>query len=109
MSSIALIVIADDGLAVFSSIGAAETYMEAVDVEDGVYSGAYDSDGRLYSIQYSGIGAWDPGQVEILPTDTIDKEAASNAIRLNSKFPLPETATFTELVAALERHVRPLK
>jgi len=42
MKRVGLIVASDDGCAVFTSVEAAEGYLEAVDVEDGVYPAGYD-------------------------------------------------------------------
>jgi hypothetical protein len=47
---ICLIVAADEPALFYSSVDAAEQYLEAIDVEDGVYSAAYGPDGSLYQI-----------------------------------------------------------
>jgi len=51
---IALIVAADEPALFFTSIKAAESYLETIDVENYEYSAAYDPDGRLYQIGTSG-------------------------------------------------------
>lgn len=47
---VGLIVEADEPALFFSSPEAAELYMEATDVENGVYKAAYDSEGNPYTI-----------------------------------------------------------
>ena len=51
---IVLIVAADEPALFFTSIEAAESYLEAIDVENGEYSAAYGPDGRPYQIGTSG-------------------------------------------------------
>ena len=46
----ALFVAADEPLLVFPSVAAAERYLEAIDVENGVYPAAYGPNGELYRI-----------------------------------------------------------
>lgn len=46
----AVFVAADEPLLVFPSTGAAEDYLEAIDVEDGVYPAAYGPNGERYWI-----------------------------------------------------------
>lgn len=45
-----LIIDAEDGLALFSSLSAARGYIEVPDVEDGVYGPAFDAEGRLVAV-----------------------------------------------------------
>jgi hypothetical protein len=47
---IGLIVEADEPVLFFSTIKAAETYMEPIDVRDGVYKAAYDVRGNSFAI-----------------------------------------------------------
>src|SRR5688500_2627001 len=47
-AEIRLIVAADEPALFFSSVKAAETYLEAIDVEDGVYGAAYGPNGEPY-------------------------------------------------------------
>jgi hypothetical protein len=48
---ISLIVAADEPALFYSSVEAAEQDLEAIDVEDGIYSAAYGPDGALYQIE----------------------------------------------------------
>ena len=50
ISTVALFVQADEPLLIFSSIGEAERYLEAVDVKDGVYPAVFGPLGEPYSI-----------------------------------------------------------
>lgn len=50
----ALFVAADEPLLVFPSVTAAEQYLEASDVEDGVYPAAYGPKGELYDVRCVG-------------------------------------------------------
>ncbi len=58
---ISLIIAADEPALFFSSIDAAERYLEPIDVENGVYTAAYGPDGSAYR-----IGVKD-GRVTIAP------------------------------------------
>jgi hypothetical protein len=49
-AEIQLIVAADEPALFFSSVNAAETYLEAIDVENGVYGAAYGPRGEPYVI-----------------------------------------------------------
>lgn len=51
---VGLIVVADEPALFFSSISAAEGYLEAIDVDEGVYPLAYDIKGKLYRIRSNG-------------------------------------------------------
>ena len=53
-AAIALIVAADEPALFFSSIEAAESYLEWIDVENGVYPVAYDPDGNVYRLSHDG-------------------------------------------------------
>ena len=53
-ATIKLIVAADEPVLFFSSIAAAESYLEWIDVEDGVYPIAYDPDGNVYRLKTEG-------------------------------------------------------
>lgn len=53
-TSIELIVAADEPALFFSSVSAAEGYLEAVDVRDGVYTAAYGPNGEPFSIGVEG-------------------------------------------------------
>ena len=53
-AAIALIVAADEPALFFSSVNAAERYLEWIDVKDGVYSIAYDPDGSIYRLRHDG-------------------------------------------------------
>jgi hypothetical protein len=53
-AEIRLIVAADEPALFFSSVEAAETYLEAIDVEDGVYGAAHGTHGEPYVISTSG-------------------------------------------------------
>ena len=46
-----IIVLSKDELCVFESIESAEQYMEAIDVKNGEYLAAYDSEGRRFQIR----------------------------------------------------------
>lgn len=46
-----IVVLEGDNLAFFSSRVAAEQYLEAIDVEAGVYSGAFDADGHALKLR----------------------------------------------------------
>jgi len=59
-----LVISDQDGTLFFSSIAAAESYIEAIDVEDG-RTHAYDVEGRPYSVEARGLGAWSAGRVVI--------------------------------------------
>lgn len=49
-SGIQLVVAADEPALFFTSTGAAESYLEAVDVEEGIYTAAYGVNGEPYRI-----------------------------------------------------------
>lgn len=59
-----LIVSDDHETLFFSSVAAAESYLEAIDVEDG-RTHAYDVEGRHYSVEAKGLGTWSAGRVVI--------------------------------------------
>lgn len=54
MSTIALIVEADEPTLFFSSVSGAEAYLEAIDVSDGVYPVAYGPDGQVFQLEVIG-------------------------------------------------------
>lgn len=56
MSTIALIVEADEPALFFSSVIGAEGYLEAIDVSDGVYPVAYGPDGQVFRLEAIGDG-----------------------------------------------------
>lgn len=64
-SPVFLIVKSRDGLMLFSSIKSAESYIEAIDVEDGEYECIFDINGSKYEISYSGLTTWNSGGVHI--------------------------------------------
>jgi hypothetical protein len=63
----ALFVVADEPLLVFPSVAAAQQYLEAVDVQDGVYPAAYGPTGKPYRVGTRGR------QVVIEPTGETEK------------------------------------
>lgn len=80
MKRVGLIVASDDGCAVFTSVEAAEKYLEAADVEDGVYPVGYDADGRVFRIHASGVTTWNPGRVTITPNGEKDAQSLRDLI-----------------------------
>jgi hypothetical protein len=58
---ISLVIAADEPALFFSSIEAAEQYLEAVDVEAGVYTAAYGRDGSPYRLNVK------EGRVAVVP------------------------------------------
>ncbi len=54
MSTIALIVEADEPALFFASVSGAEAYLEAIDVSDGVYPVAYGPDGQVFQLEAIG-------------------------------------------------------
>ncbi|HEX8584313.1 MAG TPA: hypothetical protein VF680_07880 [Allosphingosinicella sp.] len=54
MPLLKLVVVADEPALLFSSISSAEGYLEAVDVENGVYPIAYDPTGKIYRLTTNG-------------------------------------------------------
>lgn len=54
MAKIALIVAADEPALFFSSIERAERTLEAIDVEDGVYTAAFGPGGEVYEVETDG-------------------------------------------------------
>jgi hypothetical protein len=53
-AAIKLIVAADEPALFYSSVDAATTHLEWIDVEDGVYPIAYDPDGNIYRLRTEG-------------------------------------------------------
>lgn len=53
---IEMIVVADEPALFFSSLSAAERWIEAVDVEEGIYPRAYDRNGVVYDVLPHGQG-----------------------------------------------------
>src|SRR5688572_15884773 len=108
-----IIIVADDGLNVFPSVRAAEGYMEAIDVADGVYSAAYDAEGHCLAISIGrepsrALFGLVPGTTEriiLAPAERVDGEGelrrliAEHLIRLGSPLPAP-AVTLNEAVAA---------
>jgi len=80
MKRVGLVVASDDGCAVFTSVEAAEGYLEAVDVEDGVYPIGYDAAGRVFRIRASGVTTWNPGRVTITPNGKTDSQSLRDLI-----------------------------
>ena len=80
MKRVGLIVPSDAGCDVFTSVGAAEGYLEAVDFEDRLYPVAYDAAGRVFKIHTAGVTAWKPGRVTITPEGTTDAKSLRNLI-----------------------------
>lgn len=68
-----IIVIGDGGPFIFESVGAAEGYVEPVDVLNNEYPAAYDSEGRLLRLTVR--EGWNP-RVEIVPVETEPHHAA---------------------------------
>lgn len=54
MASVKLIVKADEPALFFSSIEAAEKYLEAIDIEKGVYPAAYGPEGERFQLNTNG-------------------------------------------------------
>ena len=80
MKRVGLIVASIDGCAVFTSVEAAEGYLEAVDVDDGVYPVGYDADGRVFRIRASGVTTWNSGRVTITPNGETDAQSLRGLI-----------------------------
>ena len=108
-----IIVIGDDGPNAFASVEAAEGYMEAIDVEEGVYSAAYDANGCCLAISVESepsraLFGLIPGTIErivLAPAERVDCEGELRRVitehlsRLGS--PLPALrVTLSEAVAA---------
>lgn len=96
---IRLIVASDEIATLFSSVAAAETYLEAIDVENGEYPVAYGVDGRVYRVSQQRLSAWDSGSVLIAETDQSAPEelaallrrlAASSRIGVNPDQPVED-------------------
>lgn len=62
-TKIRLIVAADEPALFFTSVRLAENYLEAIDVEDGVYPNAYGPDGKPYKLEAVS------GRVRITPSE----------------------------------------
>jgi hypothetical protein len=93
----ALFVAADEPLLVFPSTPAAERYLEATDVENGVYPAAYGPNGEPYRIDSK------DGCVIIEPTGEPNRPAElslllSKYLEASGRTPVA-TATFDDLVA----------
>jgi hypothetical protein len=101
MTDVGFIVVSDDGLAVFSSIHVAEQYLEAQDVEDGVYPVAFDPQGRVYRLEASDIGTWQSGKVEAKRTGEVDadrlRELIIRTIR-KARINIDESTSLVDLV-----------
>lgn len=54
MPQVKLIVAADEPAIFFASVQDAESWMEAIDVEDGVYSAAFGPNGETYTVSTDG-------------------------------------------------------
>jgi hypothetical protein len=94
----ALFVAADEPLLIFPSVAAAESDLEAIDVEDGVYPAAYGPNGEPYRIRSEG------NRVIIERTGEPNTPNELRALILRylealGRAPEP-TATFDDLVAA---------
>jgi hypothetical protein len=63
MENIKLIIAADEPALFFTSVERAESYLEAIDVEDGVYTAAYGTNGEPYRISSKG------NRVAIIPIE----------------------------------------
>jgi hypothetical protein len=94
----ALFVAADEPLLIYPSVAAAESHLEAIDVEDGVYSAAYGPNGEPYRVESEG------NRVIIERTGEPNKPDELRALILGylealGRAPRP-TTTFDDLVAA---------
>ena len=98
MPEVKLIVAADEPAIFFASVQDAESYMEATDVKDGVYSAAFGPSGEPYEI--STDGTW----VHIEETGESPQPEALKALLLRYLDAIGEMpSTDLELPALLER------
>ena len=98
MPQVKLIVAADEPAIFFASVQDAESWMEAIDVEDGVYSAAFGPNGEPYAITTD--GTW----VHIEETGEAPQLEALKALLLRYFNAIGETpSTNLELPALLER------
>ena len=93
----ALFVAADEPLLIYPSVAAAESHLEAIDVQDGTYPAAYGPNGETYRIYADG------DHVSIEPTGDPDRpdeldDLLRQYFKAIGRTP-HETATFDELVA----------
>jgi hypothetical protein len=105
MKRVGLIVASDDGCAVFTSVEAAEGYLEAVDVEDGVYPAGYDADGRVFRLHASGVTTWNPGRVTITPDGTTDVQSLRDLIKQTLRDENVEDLPIDELAQGLASRI----
>lgn len=76
-----LIVASDEIASLFSSVAAAEGFLEAIDVENEEYPVAYGVDGRVYRLSQQGLSAWDSGSVFIAETDQFAPDELASLLR----------------------------
>ena len=76
-AAIKLIVAADEPALFFASIGAAEGYLEWIDVRDGIYPIAYDPDGNVYRLREDGRNVF----VERDTAASLDPEGLNKLLR----------------------------
>ena len=95
-----LVVAADEPALMFSSIENAETYLEAIDVRDGVYGAAFGPAGERFSIVTIGE------RVVIQRLDRApDPEALAQLLRRASGGCLPQDADLPTLLAWADRQI----
>lgn len=95
-----LIVAADEPALMFSSIQNAESYLEAIDVLDGVYRAAFGPAGERFNIEAAG------DRVVIRRLDeTPDPEGLVRLLRRASGANLPEDADLPTLLAWADRYI----
>ena len=98
MARVKLIVAADEPAIFFASVQDAESWMEVIDVEDGVYSAAFGPNGEPYAIITD--GTW----VHLEGTGEAPQPEALKALLLKYFTAIGETpSTNLELPALLER------
>lgn len=99
---VVLIIAADEPALFFSSVTAAENYLEAVDVRDGVYTGAYGAGGEPYSLRAEG------NRVAIEPDAGTPRVAELTALLrsyLSRVGPPSEHLNLAGMLAAVRSHV----
>lgn len=98
MPQVKLIVAADEPAIFFASLQDAESWMEAMDVEDGVYSAAFGPNGEPYTVSTDGT------RVNIEETGEAPQPEALKALLLKYFDALGEKPSADlELAALLER------
>ena len=101
---IALIVVADEPALFFSSVKVAEGYLEAIDVEDGVYPLAYGPSGELYSISSDGTNVIIEPDSERAPKPEALSRLLADVLAANG-FQISEATPLSELLRLCERFV----